>query len=190
MKTVKVSILSAGLPEWLGKPSAGSSHTMQLLGLILGCDTLRLLEILFADGARAELDLIGYLRTQGFDVLLGTFMKYTQVYNYLRPLATSITELRLDPSEIRDLPHNDAMIDAVMARHVSNLLDDLNYFMKVRMPGREFQGTGRYLSRVTGRLVECRPIARDLTPRFGTLTFVVSEGDALSLYPTFRYREI
>ena len=191
MNIERITIMGKGTPASEAPESSGpfSRLCFQRLGPIVDCDTLRLLEDFFRFADKADLHILGYLCQAAYEVLTGSFMRFSPVAQHLRPVCCSFTELQLSSSQIEDLPYSDTLMDRVMERYVSNLLDDFQDFMDVRLPQAEFEITGSYFSRRSGARVACRRIPRTITPRFGTLTFVVNETEPLGIFPTYQTSE-
>jgi hypothetical protein len=192
MNIERITLMGKGLPlDVEPAPKEKESRLcFQSLGPILDCATMMLLEDLFRFADKADLHILGYLCQPAYEVLTGSFMKYSSVAQHLRPVACSFTELQLSPAQIQELPFSRQLMDQVMELYVSNLLDDVQFFMDVRLPQTEFQITGSYLSHQSGEYVLCRPRPRIMTPRFGTLTFVVRDSEPLAVYPKKQSREV
>lgn len=191
MNIERITIMGKGIPADAVPESTGpfSRLCFQRLGPIIDCNTLRLLEDFFRFVDKADLHVLGYLCQAAYEVLTGSFMRYSPVAQHLRPVVCSFTELQLSRSQIEDLPFNDTLMDRVMEQYVSNLLDDLQNFMDVRLPQAECEISGSYFSRQTGTCVACRRVPRTITPGFGTLTFVVKETEPLAIFPTYQSSE-
>jgi len=136
----------------------------------------------------ADLHVAGYLSQPAYEVLAGSFMVHSPVAQYLRPVACSFTELHLSPEQIQGLPLDEALMDQVIERYISNLLNDLQTFHQARLPHVDIRITGSYLSRQSADHVTCHPIPRILTPGFGTLTFVASDSEPLATLSSYRSR--
>ena len=129
--------------------------------------------------------LAGYLLVQGYQILNRTNTYQTHdLYEYMKPLACSFTELTLNLEQIVRLPEDEELMDLVMERYISNLLADFQFFAERRLPDRDLTFRGFYLSRKLSRLVPCRPIERKLTPKFGTLAFAVTKNEIRTYIPS------
>jgi hypothetical protein len=180
----RVVIASTSLPRNLGDNDQSVAY-YQLLGPVLNAETLHILEETFANPGTAELHVAGYLSEAGYQVLsqIGA-INHPELYTFLRPLGCSYTELGLSPKAIAAVPEDDRLMDLVMERYISNLLDDLLFFAEQRMPEKTLALAGFYLSRRSGRLLPCQPVERILTPRFGDLSFAVTRGEIRTFQST------
>ncbi|MCA9777990.1 MAG: hypothetical protein KC800_14775 [Candidatus Eremiobacteraeota bacterium] len=186
MSCDRVVIASASLPHSIGEGSEPESTSYyHLLGPVINVSTLRLLEASILAAERVEVILAGYLLVQGYQILNRTNTYQTHdLYEYMKPLACSFTELTLNLEQIVRLPEDEELMDLVMETYISNLLADFQFFADQRLPDRDLTFRGFYLSRRLSRLVPCRPIERKLTPKFGTLAFAVTKNEIRTYIPS------
>lgn len=182
----RVFITSTSLPEEFKEETNLSAVCYQLLGPIVDADMLRILEDTFVwPDEVGEVQVTGYLPDAGYRVLNHSgALCHPELYVFMRPLACTFTELCLGEESIACLPENDYLKDLVMRTYISNLLDDLHFFAEQRLPNRKLRITGSYLDRRSGRFLPCQPLERKLTPRFGDLSFAVTQSEIRSYWPT------
>ncbi len=176
---VQLNIVSSALSAEVLLDGNSEAQTLQFLGPIIDGKTLTNIELTFAQATRGIIYVAGFLLRPAYEIIKSRFQRQGDLnllQEYLRPIACSLTELRLEPQHLERLPESPELQDQVIRRYVENVTWDLRTYVREELPHCQLLVQGLYYSLTREGLILCHPRERCLTPPFGRLSLVPRSG--------------